>query len=69
MELPFANHEMQYFLSFQGFSPNKELSFKINKLLSDAWQISSITLNINDALVWADDFKFPRMSVREIYET
>ena len=50
---------MQYFLSLQGVTPNEELCFKVNRLLSDAWKISSVTLNINDALVWADGFKFP----------
>jgi hypothetical protein len=36
------------------------LSGKIRNLLSEAWQLSSVTFNIDDAVKWADGFRFPK---------
>lgn len=58
-ELPFAISEIQYFLSLQGLPIDTKLTGQINCLLNDAWQLSSVTFNINDAVTWAGNFRFP----------
>ena len=59
-ELPFATEQMQVLFQLGSVGESPQLIVATQQLLHDAWELSSITYNMHDAIDWAEGFEFPK---------
>ena len=51
--------QMNFLLGLAGLAYDKNLELHITDIIRKAWELGSITYNIEDAIKWADNFRFP----------
>ena len=52
--------QMEFLLQSVDHSYDDAIHESIQKIIQQAWELGSITYNIQDAIEWAGGFEFPR---------